>query len=144
MTKEQAAKALDPFVTDGVKHPNRKVGLGLPFLVQMAEQSGGGWSLDSQKGSGTKVSAWFDTSSLDFPPVGDLPGMFRSIFMFAGPEELVITRRKNTEAESLDYQVKRSELLDALGSLEDTEALLLLGTYFRSLEGEEEKDHTTD
>lgn len=144
MTKEQAAKALDPFVTDGVKHPNRKVGLGLPFLVQMAEQSGGGWSLDSQEGSGTKVSAWFDTSSLDFPPVGDLPGMFRSIFMFAGPEELVITRRKNTEAESLDYQVKRSELLDALGSLEDTEALLLLGTYFRSLEGEEEKDHTTD
>ena len=27
------AKALDPFWTDGEKHPGRKVGLGLPFLL---------------------------------------------------------------------------------------------------------------
>jgi len=43
MTKEELARAVDPFVTDGVKHPHRKVGLGLPFLIQTAEQSGGGW-----------------------------------------------------------------------------------------------------
>jgi nitrogen fixation/metabolism regulation signal transduction histidine kinase len=42
MTKEELQRAVDPFVTDGVKHPHRKIGLGLPFLIQTAEQSGGG------------------------------------------------------------------------------------------------------
>ena len=49
MTKEELGRALDPFVTDGVKHPHRKVGLGLPFLMQTAEQSGGGWDVQSEE-----------------------------------------------------------------------------------------------
>ncbi|MCL2237946.1 MAG: ATP-binding protein, partial [Treponema sp.] len=28
MTKEELNRAIDPFVTDGIKHPHRKVGLG--------------------------------------------------------------------------------------------------------------------
>ncbi|HOX48159.1 MAG TPA: sensor histidine kinase, partial [Spirochaetales bacterium] len=34
MAEEELARALDPFYTDGKKHARRKVGLGLPFLVQ--------------------------------------------------------------------------------------------------------------
>ena len=49
MSKEELERAVDPFVTDGVKHPNRKVGLGIPFLIQTAEQSGGGWEIMSAK-----------------------------------------------------------------------------------------------
>jgi hypothetical protein len=40
-------RAVDPFVTDGVKHPGRRVGLGVPFLIQTALQSGGGWRIRS-------------------------------------------------------------------------------------------------
>ena len=141
MTKEELGRAIDPFVTDGVKHPHRKVGLGLPFLRQTAEQSGGGWDVQSEKGSGTTVTAWFDTGNVDMPPVGDLPGMFRSIMMFAGPEEIVITRSRHLEGEELlDYEVRKTELVEALGSFEDTGALVLLDKYLRSLEEEDDEE----
>jgi len=139
MTKEQLAHALDPFVTDGVKHPHRKVGLGLPFLIQTAEQSGGGWDMQSEKGKGTTATAWFDTGNVDTPPVGDLPSMFRSILMFDGPDEIVITRSRHLDGEDpLDYEARKTELIEALGSFEDTGALVLLNQYLRSLEFDEE------
>ncbi|MDR0456925.1 MAG: ATP-binding protein [Treponema sp.] len=136
MTREELSRAVDPFVTDGVKHPHRKVGLGLPFLVQTAEQSGGGWDVQSERGKGTTASAWFDTGNVDTPPLGDIPGMFRTILMFAGPDEVTIRRHRSGEA-PLEYEVRKSELADALGGLEDTESLVLVGKYLRSLEEEE-------
>jgi hypothetical protein len=140
MTKEELGRAIDPFVTDGIKHPHRKVGLGLPFLIQTAEQSGGGWDIQSEKGEGTTITAWFDTGNVDMPPVGDLPGMFRTILMFTGPEEIVIRRQRNSEAAdvlALDYEMRKSELIEALGDFEDAGALVLLGQYLRSQENEE-------
>jgi hypothetical protein len=152
-------KAMDPFVTDGVKHPGRKVGLGIPFLIQTAEQSGGGWRISTAKegsepafrsggvglagnsgdaGLGTTVEAWFDLANVDTPPVGDIPGLFRTVLLFAGPQEIVLKRSgvsmPGTEAE-LDYEVKKTELTEALGDLEDVSSLVLLGKYLRSLEG---------
>ena len=38
MDEDQLKKAVDPFYTDGIKHKSRKVGLGLPFLIQTVEQ----------------------------------------------------------------------------------------------------------
>jgi hypothetical protein len=167
-------RAMDPFVTDGVKHPGRKVGLGLPFLIQTSVQSGGGWRISSATAggeqtirsgggagsgavadggsaagnaadadtagvSGTTVEAWFDLANVDTPPVGDIPGLFRTVLLFSGPEEIVLKRsRKGGDAE-LDYEVKKTELIEALGGdLEDVSSLVLLGKYLRSLEGDEE------
>jgi hypothetical protein len=140
MTKEELNRAVDPFVTDGIKHPRRKVGLGLPFLIQTAEQSGGGWDIKSEKGKGTRVSAWFDADNVDTPPVGDIPGMFRSILLFQGPEEIHISRVRKNGTEDLDYQIRKTELAGALGDLEDTASLVLLNQYLRSLESGEEED----
>jgi len=139
MTKEELNRAIDPFVTDGIKHPNRKVGLGLPFLIQTAEQSGGGWDIKSEKGKGTTVSAWFNSGNVDMPPVGDIPGMFRTILMFNSKAEIILRRRKlkNEPNETEEYEVCKSELAEALGSLEDAGSLVLLGEYLRSLENEE-------
>ena len=133
MTEEELKRAIDPFVTDGIKHPHRKVGLGLPFLIQTAEQSGGGWDIKSEKGKGTMVTAWFDTGNVDIPPTGDIPGMFRSILMFEGKAEIILRRKRFDE----EYEVRKTELAEALGGLEDTESLVLLGEYLRSLEESE-------
>jgi hypothetical protein len=138
MTPEELNRAVDPFVTDGLKHPRRKVGLGLPFLIQTAEQSGGGWDIKSEKGKGTRVSAWFDADNVDIPPVGDIPGMFRSILMFQGPQEIHISRVRKNGTGDLDYQIRKTELADALGDLEDTASLVLLNRYLRSLESGED------
>ncbi|MCL2233497.1 MAG: ATP-binding protein [Treponema sp.] len=138
MTAEELKLAQDPFVTDGVKHPNRKVGLGLPFLIQTAGQSGGGWKMESEKSpahsAGTTVSAWFDLGNVDTPPAGDIPGMFRTVLLFNGPAEMVIRRLKRVPQGHIDYEVRKTELVDALGGLEDAQSLVLLDNYLRSLE----------
>jgi hypothetical protein len=135
MTADELKRAVDPFVTDGIKHPGRKVGLGLPFLIQMAEQAGGGWDIRSEKGRGTTVSAWFACDHPDLPPEGDVPALFRSVLMFGGPSEVEIRRfRRKAGKPSLDYELRRSELVDALGPLDEAGSLILLGEYLRSLE----------
>jgi len=133
MTEEELKRAVDPFVTDGVKHPNRKVGLGLPFLIQTAEQSGGGSQIKSVKGGGTTVTAWFDAKNVDIPPTGDIAGMFRTILMFEGRADIILRRRKPND----EYEVRKSEVAETLGGLEDTGSLILLGEYLNSLEESE-------
>jgi hypothetical protein len=135
MTSEELKIAIDPFVTDGVKHPNRKVGLGLPFLIQTAEQSGGGWDIKSEKGKGTTVTAWFDTANVDTPPVGDLSGMFRMIMMSDTRAEICIKRKSmNKDGTEEEYEVRKSDLAEALGDLDDAGSLVLMDKYLRSLE----------
>jgi len=135
MTEAEVKRAVDPFVTDGIKHPNRKVGLGLPFLIQTAEQSSGGWNIESEKGKGTTVTAWFDSANVDTPPKGDIAGLFRTVLMFDTLAEIVIRRKPEAGDE---YEVRKSELIEALGSLEDAGSLILLDQYLRSLENDEE------
>jgi len=134
MTEEELKRAIDPFVTDGIKHPHRKVGLGLPFLIQTAEQSNGGWDIKSEKGKGTTVTAWFDTGNVDTPPLGDISGMFRTVLMFDGKAEVVIHRKRENE----EYEIRKSELDEALGGLEEAGSLVLLDQYLRSLESNEQ------
>ena len=156
MSSEELKRAQDPFVTDGIKHPHRKVGLGLPFLIQTAEQSGGGWKMESAKRPpgekdgpyGTTVSAWFDLENVDTPPMGDIPGMFRTVMLFNGPAEIVIRRIKDVPpGERVEYELRKTELVDAVGDFEDTQSLILLNQYLRSMEEEdslEEEDSEED
>ena len=137
MTGEELGRVVDPFVTDGVKNPRQKIGLGLPFLIQTAEQSGGGWDMKSEKGKGTVAAAWFNSENTDTPPTGDLPDMFRTVLMFDGPAEIIIRRHRNGET-PLDYEVRKTNLADALGGFEDVESLLLLKRYLHSLEDNKE------
>ena len=142
MSSEEQLLARDPFVTDGIKHPHRKVGLGIPFLIQTAEASGGGWKMESTKKKegtagphGTEISAWFDLENVDTPPVGDIPGVFRTVLLFDKPAEIVIRRVRETPPHGrVDYEVRKTELAEVLGDLEDTQSLILLDQYLRSLE----------
>jgi len=133
MTGDELKRAVDPFVTDGIKHPHRKVGLGLPFLIQTAEQSGGGSDIKSEKGRGTTVTAWFDINNVDIPPTGDVAGMFRTILMFQGNAEIILRRLKPGD----EYEIRKSEIAEAIGGFEDAGSLVLLKEYLDSLESEE-------
>lgn len=132
MSREDIKRAVDPFTSDGKKHPRRKVGLGIPFMIQTALQSGGGWDMKSEPNAGTSVSAWFDMTNVDTPPAGDLPGMFRTVLLFPGPGEVIINR--TLEGGKLRYGIRKTELSGALGGLEDKGSLILLDRYLRSLE----------
>jgi hypothetical protein len=136
MNAEEKKKALDPFHTDGTKHLKRKVGLGIPFLVQAVEQAGGSWSIDSETGKGTRVGFSFPKESVDCPPLGDVPGLFLSAFCFPGSHEMRIRRERSPMHgdPGLEYEMLRSEIAEAVGGLERGSSLALLREYLDSQE----------
>jgi hypothetical protein len=69
MDAETMAKVTDPFYTT---RKVRRVGLGLPFLSQAAEECGGSFSIASERGKGTTISARFKNSHIDRKPLGDI------------------------------------------------------------------------
>jgi hypothetical protein len=144
MAEAERARALDPFYSDGTKHARRKLGLGLPFLAQAVAQAGGEWSLESEKGRGTRVVFRFPKGSVDCPPTGDVPGLFLSALCFPGGHEMFIRRVRplsgaggaGTGEGSSEYELARSELSEAVGGLERASSLALLREYLESQEEE--------
>lgn len=141
MGPEELERAKDPFYTDGVKHARRKVGLGIPFLLQALEQAGGDYELRSEKGKGTAFRFRFPAEGVDTPPLGDLPGFWLSACCFDGAYELLMKRRD--ESRGVAYELHRSELLEAVGELSDAGALLLAEAFLRSQEepGDEDEEY---
>ncbi len=78
MSPEFVAKVRSPFVTT---RTTRKVGLGIPLLMQNAMQSGGGVDIESEPGKGTTITATFHTDSIDCLPLGDLASTMATIIM---------------------------------------------------------------
>jgi signal transduction histidine kinase len=76
MDEETKARCLDPFFTTKM---GKGVGLGLPFLAQSAEETGGSLSLDSTRGRGTKVTVTYNLSHIDLRPFGDIDGTIRCL-----------------------------------------------------------------
>lgn len=137
MTAEELARATDPFYTDGTKHARRKVGLGLPFLVQAIEATGGTWSIDSEKGKGTTVDFSFPIEHPDVPPLVDAPGLVLSLMAYEGDFELEARRiREVPGAPRIEWRVSRSELSEALGGLDGAESLTLAKAFLESQEAE--------
>lgn len=143
MTKEELARATDPFYTDGTKHKARKVGLGIPFLIQTVEMTEGLYDIKSEKGKGTEVDIRFNLNHWDTPPVGDLVTLFYQLLAYPGGFEMVINRSYSKRKQEKCYCISRHEMIEILGDLEDAGALTLLRQFIRSqeddlLEGETE------
>jgi anti-sigma regulatory factor (Ser/Thr protein kinase) len=69
MSEEETEKVTDPFFTS---RTTRKVGLGVPFVKQAAEITGGSFSIESEEKVGTKLCAIFNKASIDCMPLGDI------------------------------------------------------------------------
>ncbi len=132
MDEATLKQCTDPFQTDGVKHARRKVGLGLPFVQQAAEQAGGSFDIQSEEGMGTSVFFAFDAANVDTPPRGDVPGTVAGLMNYPGGHELVFVR----SAGGRSYRISREEVRAALGGVETAEDLGVLEEYTASLEEE--------
>ncbi len=127
MDEETVQKATGPFFTS---RSTRKVGLGLPFLKQNAEQTGGKMEIYSYPGKGTTVVASFVLGNIDRPAAGNLAGAF--ILSVIGHPDIRIsyshTTRKGT------YTVCSAELRELLGNvpLQTTEIRNAIGEMIRN------------
>lgn len=134
MSKDVLNKVLDPYFTDGIKHKERKVGLGLPFLVQSVSESGGSFKIDSEPNKGTTVVCSFDLCNIDTPPIGDISSTFLTLFCDPKSIELIIKREIKTTKGCGYYEYSKTELLDILGDFSNISSLSLLRDFLKSQE----------
>ncbi|MCX5820288.1 MAG: ATP-binding protein [Deltaproteobacteria bacterium] len=109
MNEATLKKAMDPFYTS---KKVRRVGLGLPLLKEAAIRAGGSFTIDSQEGSGTRVSVGFRLSHIDRQPLGDLTGAF--MVLIAGNADVDFVCRHECEGRvfTLDTREIRKEIGD--------------------------------
>lgn len=131
MSAATLEKAKDPFWSDG-KHEHRKVGLGLPFLFQTSEMTGGSAKIETKEGTGTTVTFNFDPQNVDLPIFGNFVSTAVSLMTYGFEGNLTIERSRNRAT----YAVSKNELIDALGNLNDMENMVLLKQFIESNEKE--------
>ena len=130
MDQATLAKAADPFYSESGKHDHRRVGLGIPLLLQTAEAVNGKVDIRSVPGKGTAIEFKFDARHLDTPPLGDLPATVLGLMTFSGTYDLILKR--TTPADG--YSVSKAELVETLGDLTEPANLILARDFLRSQE----------
>ncbi len=88
------------------------MGLGLPLFAATAERSGGHLTIASQVGKGTTVTATFQRSHMDRPPLGDIGGSLLAFLMTDKPIDLAYTHRVDGREFAFDTADLRRELGD--------------------------------
>ncbi len=78
MDAELLSRVQSPFATT---RTTRKVGLGIPMMMENCRLTGGDVTLESQVGKGTTLTATLDTHSIDCLPLGDLASTVATIIM---------------------------------------------------------------
>ena len=112
MSGEVLQKAGNPFYSDGSKHPNRKVGLGLPFLFQISEQTGGKVAVESEEGIGTTVRFSLDLGHLDLPMFGNFTAAAVSLITYGFDGNLTIERIVNNAEKNIRLAREKAVHID--------------------------------
>lgn len=108
MDAETLARVRNPFFT--TKH--KKTGLGIPLLAQAAEQAGGGLTVDSAPGRGTRVTVTFQWDHIDRPPMGAMQDTLLTLIAGHPELDLVYEERVDGEVFRIDTREIKNELDD--------------------------------
>ncbi|MBP1572216.1 MAG: sensor histidine kinase [Oscillospiraceae bacterium] len=110
MDEQQLAAVCDPFYTT---RTTRKVGLGVSFFKLAAESAGGEFSITSEKGVGTTVTASFQISNIDRMPLGDMTATMHSLITLNADIDFVYNYRVDDKEFTLDTREFR-EILEGV------------------------------
>ncbi len=114
MTAEQVEKLSNPFFTT---RTTRKVGLGVPFLRLLAEQTGGDVKIISKsekeyEDHGTVVCATFHSDHIDFIPLGDLVETMITLIQGSPDIDFIYS---HTSDEGLEVGMNTADMRAVLG-----------------------------
>ncbi|WP_439182455.1 ATP-binding protein [Carboxylicivirga taeanensis] len=111
MDKPTLKKVKDPFYTS---RRTRKVGMGIPLILQNAEMTGGHLQIESELGSGTTLTAKFGLKHIDRPPMGDFAST--AAMMMTGNEgvnlQLIVQHGEQ------QFAVTTNEVKEVLGDVD--------------------------
>ena len=110
MSDELKERVTSPFATT---RTTRKVGLGIPLMMQNARLAGGDVRIDSTLGQGTTLTATLHGDSIDCLPLGDLAGTVVSL-VSANPERPDFRLSCSSPKGSMDFDTR--EMRQALGT----------------------------
>jgi hypothetical protein len=133
MTPAVQQQVFDPFFTTR-PHQIRRFGLGLPFLWENTELTGGGVKLTSEPGAGTSVQATFHTDNIDCLPMGDIASTLFTLLMSDVSVDWNIRRTRD----DMVYTVLTEEIMRVftVDELSDPKTQMLLLEYLRDQEKE--------
>lgn len=109
MTPQQVEQVTDPFFTS---RTTRKVGLGVPFFKLAAESTGGSFTIRSEPGVGTTVTAVFVLSHIDRMPLGDMNTTIHTLVVYHPETDFVYRYCYNDQSFTLDTREFRQVLGD--------------------------------
>jgi len=101
MSRRTLRRALDPFFSS----KGKRTGLGLPLLVQAAEQCGGGVAVSTAAGKGTKVTARFRYAHIDRPPLTKMKETLMALVI--GHAEIEVVYRHNRNGRIYRFRSRR-------------------------------------
>ncbi len=107
MTKEQVQKVENPFFTT---RTTRSVGLGVPLFKMSAEMTGGHFSIESEVGQGTLVTAFYVLDHIDLMPLGDMASTMVTLISMNPELDFSYTYQTDTDGFCLDTREVRKIL----------------------------------
>ncbi|GHV16426.1 histidine kinase [Clostridia bacterium] len=131
MSPEFLEKVLDPFTTT---RTTRNVGLGLPFLKQLTEQTGGNLKIISTPNVGTSLTATFYPEHIDMVPLGDIAGTFMTLVQGSPDIHFVFARGIDAKTYTIDTD-EMKEVLEGV-PLNDPSVLSWLSEFINEQEEE--------
>ncbi len=132
MTREVLERVAEPFFT--TKERGKGTGLGTAMAKGFAEQSGGGFDIESALGEGTTVRLWFPAAALasadDTPPpraAEPAPQSDTSSFILVVDDEALVRELMAEGLAALGFRVRTAQTgEEALTVLDDGENVSLL------------------
>ena len=109
MTAEQVRRVQDPFYTT---RTTRKVGMGVPLFRMAAEMAGGGLTIRSVPGEGTRVEAEFVRSHIDRMPLGDMVDTMVTLIRMNPQMDFLYRRQLDGREMAVDTRELRGVLGD--------------------------------
>jgi len=125
MDEDLLERVQNPFVTT---RTTRKVGLGISFLKEAAEITGGSLKISSTPNIGTEVTATFVKDHIDRQPVGDLVGTLTTLVTLNPKTDFALTYRVNDE--QFDFTTREAkEMLGEEVSISSPGVVSFLSEY---------------
>ncbi|MEW6739086.1 MAG: ATP-binding protein [Nitrospirota bacterium] len=123
MDEDMIRMVKDPFFTTKTVR-QRKFGLGIPLLAQAAEECNGKFSIESEVGKGTVITAEFQHSHIDIKPLGDI-GSTMTVLIGGHPEiDFLLSYEKDGFSYKLNTAELKRELNDVPINLPDVLKLI--------------------
>ncbi len=111
MDQETLKKVSDPFYTS---RTTRKVGMGIPLIMQNAELTDGSTTLESELGVGTTLTAKFGLHHIDRPPMGDIESTAAMMITGNDGVNLKFIVKKGAD----EFAISTNEVKEAMGDVD--------------------------